>query len=320
MSCYHPLPAYKDFSGQVRVLKHGQTIDSVFQDQFKVPCGKCIGCRLDYSRTWADRCVLESLDYPKELCWFLTLTYDENHIETEKRSLVSEKGTLTLYPKDVQDFMKRLRRHWEYKYKAQNIRFFLCGEYGSTTARPHYHLLLYGLPIFDLKEYGKNGKGDCHYGSEEIADLWGHGFIVLGSLTWETAAYTARYVLKKFKGESKEETEKHYKEAGILPEFTRCSRKPGIAANYFYKNFEKIYKNDEIILPLGKVTKPPKFFDNLLKGCDFELHEATVSNRKHIAELKQAIVFKQHGYTEEQYFQIQEENKKNQVKALTRYL
>lgn len=328
MSCFHPLPAIKKrYSDQFIVGRQGESfepyVDSLtgeLIEQIKIPCGKCIGCRMDYSRAWADRCVLESLDYPSDRCWFVTLTYNDDNIETDKRSLISDKGTLTLYPKDVQDFLKRLRIEWQRRYNCDGIRFFMCGEYGSTTARPHYHLLIYNLPIPDLSFYKANMQGDILYNSPELEDIWSHGFVVIGKFEWKTAAYTARYVLKKFKGKTKEETDDHYKSVGLYPEFTRCSRRPGIARPFYDRHSSEIYKNDEIILPGGRVTKPPKYFDKVLRDEDPDLMQFIKSARRHVAELKSSQMFSYTDLDEDSYFLLQERKKENQTKLLTRLL
>ena len=102
------------------------------------PCGQCIGCRLDYSRQWADRIVMESMSYPGR-SWFFTLTYSDENLP------VSDLGTFTLYPRDVELFMKRLRREY-----GEGVRFFLAGEYGDQSARPHYHACVMNLSLLDL--------------------------------------------------------------------------------------------------------------------------------------------------------------------------
>lgn len=339
MSCFHPLPAIrKKDSDQFRVGKQGESFlpytDVLTGERIEpinIPCGKCIGCRIDYSRAWADRCVLESLEYPKGLSWFVTLTYDDDHIETDKRTLLTDKGTLTLFPKDPQDFLKRLREYWERVYDHVGIRFFMCGEYGSTTARPHYHMLLYNLPIHDLKVYSKNRQGDLLYTSNEISSLWGLGYVIIGELTWQTCAYTARYVLKKFKGKTKEVTEEHYKSVGLLPEYTRMSRMPGIAREFYERHKDDIYyfesldknkviTNDEIILPGGKISKPPKYFDRLRKEEDPISMVWIQEARKHVAELRALDRAKLTDLDEDAYFQVQEKKLENRLKGLTRFI
>ena len=328
MSCFHPLPAIrKPYSDQFRVGKRGDIftpyVDPTtgeYIEQISLPCGKCIGCRLDYSRAWADRCVLESLDYPPDRCWFVTLTYRDDAFVTKERSLLTDKGTLTLYPRDVQLFIKRLREHWKRVYGVDRIRYFMCGEYGSDSARPHYHMLVYNLPIFDLKFYKSNIQGDLLFNSAEIESLWSYGFVVIGKFEWKTAAYTARYVLKKFKGKTKEETAEHYKSVGLLPEYTRMSRMPGIGRDFYENHKDEIYKNDEIILSGGRITKPPKYFDNILKNENETLMAFTKDARKHVAELKNAQIFNETTLDEDAYFTLQEKKKKNQTKLLTRLL
>lgn len=328
MSCFHPLPAIRKYAENTFAIgKRGQVfvpfVDPTtgeFVEPMTIPCGKCIGCRLDYSRMWADRCVLESLEYDKKLCWFLTLTYDDDHIETDERSLLTPKNTLTLYPRDITLFLKRLRDAWEYRHNWQGVRYYLCGEYGSTTARPHYHVLLFNCPVYDQQYAYSNQRGDAFYSSDELAELWGNGFIVLSDLTWENSAYTARYVLKKFKGETKDETDAYYKNAGIVPEFTRSSRRPGIARGYYEVHKDEIYKNDEIILPKGKVTKPPKYFDNLMKDDNMKVISMIKYARRNVAELQHVEKLKATDLDEDAYFAMQERHKKNSIKALTRFL
>ena len=345
MSCFYPLPAIKyrdplnEFKWKVNVGKrHERSSFSAYTDlrtgeviePFTIPCGKCIGCRLDYSRMWADRCVMESLCYDPDLCWFLTLTYDDNHLVTEKRSLVTEKGTLTLYPKDVQDFMKRLRSHWKRAYSVDNIRFYLCGEYGSETFRPHMHILIYGLPINDLVPYCKNELGHMLFKSDELTDVWSHGFVVVGRLTWETCAYTARYVLKKYKGMTAQDTFDHYHEAQMYPEFTRMSRSPGIGRAYYEQHKDQIYRacdgdprklvQSEIILPQGRVATPPKYFDKIKENDDPVFMTFLKQARKHVAELRQAYILDHTSLDEDAYFRLLEDRKKNSTKALTRFL
>lgn len=345
MACFFPLPAikYRDSSNQflwkVNVGKRDERSSFVsytdplsgeIVEPFSIPCGKCIGCRLDYSRGWADRCVMESLCHDPDECWFITLTYDDDHIVTEKRSLLTEKGTLTLYPKDVQDFLKRLREYWHRVYRVDGIRFFMCGEYGSTTFRPHYHLLVYGLPIKDLKPFHKNELGQMLYVSDEIQDLWKQGFILIGTMTWETCAYTARYVLKKYKGMNAEDTKDHYEQAMIVPEYTRMSRMPGIARPYYEAHKDQIYREcggdhrklctSEIILPKGRVTTPPKYFDKIKDEEDPVFMTFLKEARKHVAELRQMDLMAHTTLDEDAYFKLQDLKKKNAAKALTRLL
>ena len=158
MSCYHPLRAIKTNFPEPIIDENGKVHKSrIFflkgeynpeklpvldsnSEYISIPCGKCIGCRLDYSRTWADRCMLES-QYHKNN-WFLTLTYDNDHLPEQRPG----SPVHSLQKRDMQLFMKRLRK----RFPNDKIRFFGCGEYGSKSCRPHYHLLLFGVPFEDL--------------------------------------------------------------------------------------------------------------------------------------------------------------------------
>lgn len=345
MACFHPLPAIKkrglntfhigregDVFTPYVDYSTGQLIEPI-----KINCGKCIGCRLDYSRSWADRCVLEAKMH--ESNWFVTLTYDDDHLVTEKRSLISDKGTLSLYPKDLQDFLKRLRIHWEREhnwkkdliadddpslYANPGIRFYGCGEYGSSTFRPHYHLLLFNFPIFDLKFFFANELGDPVYLSDEIQSIWSHGQITVGEFNWETAAYTARYVMKKQKGKGAAE---YYENAGLVPEFSRMSRNPGIGRSYYdlykdsiYKEFADKRYQASIILPNGRETNPPKYFDKIHSSDHEEMMNFLKDQRRNYAELSLRTSLAQADLDERGYFKAKEEYKNYSIKALTRFL
>uniref|UniRef100_A0AAU8B533 Replication initiator protein n=1 Tax=Dulem virus 202 TaxID=3145679 RepID=A0AAU8B533_9VIRU len=232
------------------------------EDAQLLPCGKCINCRLSQSASWANRMEME-LGYHKDN-WFLTLTYNDEHVphgykvdETTGEILVEN---LTLIPKDLQDFLKRLRRNIQYHNRGEaQLMYFGCGEYGDQTHRPHYHAIVYDLPIKpeELKEL-KRKNGFVYYTCEWLEKVWGKGNIILGAVTWESCAYVARYVVKKRKGKDAKDW---YESLGIEPEFVRMSLKPAIGARYYEDNATAIYSSDSIQLSNGKRCKPPRYFD-----------------------------------------------------------
>lgn len=269
-------------AGQLTEVKRLE--DGKYYPVKALPCGKCIGCRLDYSREWAVRCTLEMQDWPPDTCWFVTLTYDDQHVPhsvpevvyTLKQypaswaneykghctiSSVHRPSNLTLFPKHLQDFIKRLRRYMEYHYGI-TIRFYACGEYGTETYRPHYHLIVFGLR---LKPFGNDAwksvqNGNTVYECQELEQLWPFGNVIVGKCTYETCGYVARYMLKKQKGEYGE----YYSTFNIEPEFTRMSLKPGIGQKYYRDHALDIYKDDCIYLSTEKKgikVKPPRYFD-----------------------------------------------------------
>ena len=137
---------------------------------------------------------------------FLTLTYSDENLPPG--------GSLHL--PDFQNFMKRLRK----SIAPKRVRFYHCGEYGDILSRPHYHALLFGYDFDDRKFFAKRNENSV-YTSTELSSLWPHGFSVVGSVTFESAAYVARYVMKKVTGERSLD---HY--GGLKPEYTTMSRRP----------------------------------------------------------------------------------------------
>ncbi len=216
----------------------------------KIPCGKCIGCRLDKSKDWANRCTLELTEYEKNDCWFLTLTYDDEHLpfKTFQNGLITASSP-TLDKRDTQLFLKRLRKRF-----GDGIRFFMCGEYGDKNGRPHYHLILFGLHLENLNVLTKS-KGEVYYTSDEISKLWQNGLHCLTAVNWNTVAYVARYTMKKA-------VSSPLMSGNVrIDEFINMSRRPGIGFTYFEKHADEIYRRDCISKGFKSPISPPKYFD-----------------------------------------------------------
>lgn len=342
MTCFYPLHRFitgydsnndkviaRVVSGETKILRGTNgTIVSEYQE---IPCGKCIGCRLDYAKNWANRCMLEAQQY--EHNYMLTLTYDEEHVPITK-TYEQIDGTVycetTLNPRDVQLFLHKLRKHWEREYnwkketddKGDTIkygfRYFLAGEYGEKSSRAHYHLIMFNFPVYDLVEIEKSHKGFPQLSSPTIEKLWGKGRISLVACNWDTCAYVARYVVKKQKGPGSAD---YYEQLGKLPEFVRMSRNPGIGRDYYEQHKDIIYDTDEMFLSTSKglqVVKPAKYYDKLydLENPEklFEIKEQRVERAKERArqELLKTDV------KAEFYNQVKETNLKKRTQALTR--
>lgn len=257
-----------------------------------IPCGHCIECRLKYSRHWATRCCLEASEH--EHNYFLTLTYDDDHLPVDQflafdpatGEVNGLRQSSPLRPRDVQLFLKRLREAWSRKHGCEDIRFFLSGEYGSHTMRPHYHMIAFNLPIFDLVQYKKNFRGEILFNSAEIQELWSHGYVVIGEVTFDSAAYVARYILKKQTGPG---SAGFYESQGLFPEFSRMSRRPGLARQYYDRESGRIYQYDQIILTDGnglpKKVKPPAYFDRLYGEEEPEAMKVIKDRRRDLAEI-----------------------------------
>lgn len=237
-----------------------------------IPCGHCLSCQMNHAREWAMRCIAEANEYEKN--WFITLTYDGYHVPWNENSL-------TLNKKDTVAFMKKLRRHMEYHYGHEGIKFFLCGEYGGK-GRPHYHAILFNCPL-DEKQFKRIPGTQNLWTSEELEKIWGNGMVSIGQVTAESAAYVARYVTKKHYGaEAKEYYETEHKE----PEFLNMSRKEGIGLKYFNEHYQDIYKCDEMLYKGKKTTikvKPVKYYDRKYDIIDHEDMEKIKAERQRAA-------------------------------------
>lgn len=298
--------------------KHPEFSASFYNvETLELPCGRCIGCRLEYSRQWANRCVLESLSNPSCCNWFLTLTFEDDYLKDK----INDRGFATVHNDDISIFMKALRQRWAKVHNVgSKIRFFGASEYGDETMRPHYHILCFGLPLYDLEYYKNNSQGDVLYKSKELDEVWKCGFVTVAEFNWNTAAYTARYVMKKVEGKMGA----FYDALGIEPEKTRMSRRPGIAAEYLNANINTIFDLDEIVLPASKgklqVISPPKYFDKKLEVLNPLLYEYVKSQRDRIAKLRELSESQAHGYDPVDYCAIKEYHKENSLKIFRRGL
>lgn len=259
VTCFHPLHAWYA-PGKTKNGKRNIVFNSKFAldptNTISLPCGQCVGCRLDRSRRNAVQVSLENQMHEQSI--FCTLTYDDEHVPYIVNPDTGEM-LQTLKPKDFTLFMKRLRRSIEYHYPNNGkIRFFGCGEYGDKTQRPHFHIIIFGFEPPDKKLYRTTFNGDKLYNSEFLEKCWPKGFINFGSVTFESAAYVARYCMKKITGEMAED---FYQ--GRCPEFVRSSNRPGIGASWFDKYKDDVYPGDFVVIRDGVKCKPPKYFDKL---------------------------------------------------------
>lgn len=176
-------------------------------------CGQCIACRINRRRLWTARILLESLGYEDNA--FATLTYNEDELPMVDRP-GSNRSTLVI--KDYQDWLKRLRKRLD----PIKVRYFLVGEYGNKTERPHFHAILFGFPTCRHGRSQFNRDGHCCSSCEIIRDTWKHGHIVLGDVNVKSVAYCASYTVKKMT------VKDDFRLDGRYPEFARMSLRPGI--------------------------------------------------------------------------------------------
>lgn len=265
MGCLYPNTVYwtRDKDG-----KRGVTFNrnaSFSGIPFKVPCGQCIECRLAHSRMWAVRCMHEYRTWYNDGfdSSFVTLTYDDKHLD----KLIEEHGCATVVLRDLQLFMKRLR-----KATGKGVRFYACGEYGSRTRRPHYHVLLFNRDFSDKKFYGYSGSSEPIYTSDRLRDLWPAGDNKLGAVSFNSCAYVARYICDKITGDMADD---HY--MGHKPEF--CTRSLGIGKEYLRRYGSEVYRSDSVIVD-GREMAPPRYYDIEYSKLDLERVEALKVDRR----------------------------------------
>jgi hypothetical protein len=280
MACYHPLTAY--LSGHQTNNKTGKSYRRVsFKEtdehdrQVSLPCGQCVGCRLERSRQWAMRCMHEAQLHENNC--FITLTYnDENY---------PKNGSLA---KDhFQKFLKRFRR----AIAPAKIRYYMAGEYGTNFGRPHFHACIFGYDFYDKKLHQRTSSGSLIYTSKDLEKLWTFGYSSIGDVTFESAAYVARYIMQKQTG--KDVDKNHYTYCDLqtgelvklLPEYNNMSLKPGIGADWYKKYKNDVYPHDYVELR-GQKIKPPKFYDKLYSKENPYEYDQLLYNREKQAKLR----------------------------------
>lgn len=254
--------------------------------QETVPCGQCIGCRLERAAQWAVRCMNEASLYDDNS--FITLTYSPENLPADN----------SINKTVFKNFMRRVA------YKFPKLRYYGCGEYGTVCSncalsqplcrcgkwspsigRPHYHAILFGVNFGDkeLLRSASISRLQRHFRSDAIHDLyrsstleslWTFGYSTIGEVTFESAGYCARYVLKKILGKG----DKSYYQ-GRQPEFALMSRSPGIGKKWFDEYWTDIYPKDYFQIN-GHVRRPPRYYDELLKKLNRPLYNTVKANRQ----------------------------------------
>lgn len=293
MPCYKPLVAYRNAaSGTITFHKETRYGDT---GQILLPCGRCIGCRLQRANDWATRCLHEKSLHTENA--FITLTYEK---------LTSP----SLQHRDWQLFAKRLRKALTgkkhsttivisdslYQYADMGLcpiprlKTYMAGEYGEQGRRPHFHACLFGIDFTDKQTYSVNNYGDMVYRSATLRELWGHGNVTTGAVTYESAAYIARYIMAKVTGEK---AEAHYTvidpNTGELiqlkPEYNKMSLREGIGKGWLDKYQTDVYPHGYVITR-GKKNKAPKYYDKIYKQKERNNYDEMKTQREYEAYKK----------------------------------
>ncbi|QCQ84980.1 replication initiator protein [Blackfly microvirus SF02] len=312
MPCYHPIRARQAYPGEQPTLLKKTDLTSPWN--IKLPCAKCWGCRLERSRQTAVRLMHEAQLHKKKC--FITPTYrDEDlpHGGASSQSLTAppssrlglpqrlanthapeehaheSQSDATLRPRHLQLFTKRLTEDVRRKTGLQKnaLRYYGVGEYGDITHRPHYHLAIFGEDFSDDRIPWKHSNGNQLWRSSRLARLWPHGDTDIGELTFESAAYIARYIMKKVNGPKAHDHYRRTDEFGndfwIEPEFNRMSRRPGIGKAWYETYQGDVHPQDYVIIN-GKKCKPPRYYDKLLEALEPLTMEAIKLQRQEDAK------------------------------------
>lgn len=250
MPCYHPMPAVRMSDGSVKFVSRNKR---GVNDSLELPCGQCIGCRLERSRQWAMRCMHEASLHDANA--FVTLTYSDENIPAG--------GTLKY--RDFQLFMKRIRKRFG------KLSFYCGGEYGDTTRRPHYHACLFGVDFPDKIYFSKSSDGSKLYTSKLLSDLWPLGLSTVGAVSFASAAYIARYCVAKVTGDL---AASHYRVVDddgvvtdLVPEFNHMSLNPAVGKRWLERYMSDVFPRDFVIVN-GVKVKPPKYYDTIFEDID----------------------------------------------------
>lgn len=238
-----------------------------------MPCGHCLGCRADQARSWAVRLVHEAHEPPRP-AWFVTLTYCDDEVP-EYHSL--DRGHPTR-------FLKRLRRRLE----GQRLSYYICGEYGDRTQRPHYHAVLYGPGFLD-RDIHRYASGAPVFRSAELESAWGHGLCEFTGLNYAAARYVAGYVRKKVR---QRDHPNHYMRVDpktgelveLEKEYGRMSRRPALGLQWIRRYWRDVYPRDFVVMD-GQELKPPRFYDKWMDEHHPEVMEKV--REKRYAEMQE---------------------------------
>lgn len=291
-------------------FKNGAIKAGMYRKVTPVGCGQCTGCLLDNSRDRATQMMLEKQfgqdgnGYPDGTCWFLTVTYSDEYLPTHtyvKTNTGEICEGISLNVEDEKNFIKRLRNH----YPQMKIKYVCAGEYGSKSLRPHYHYIIYGLPLEqeEFKTAHTNQLGQRTWKMKKLEDIWGMGYVEIGRVEWRSCAYVARYILKKAFKKDKA----WYLSQGMIPEFIAWSN--GIGNWYFkHTNLEEMYNKGTVPISahMGGLLKIPKSYDRLLKEIDPKLWKKVSQKRQEQATNTELILRSQTDLTPEERRRVSE--------------
>ncbi len=278
MTCFYPLPVYSARPPATGIVF--KVTSGYYDKHLSIPCGQCQGCRKEYARQWSVRMQHEAATTHEIIrgnqiynSSFITLTYDEANLPADESLDLSH----------WQLFAQRLRN------ALGPFRYFMCGEYGEATQRPHYHAIIFGHDFYaDRRFHKRTPNGDILYTSKTLESLWPYGFCPVGDVSPAACSYVAHYVMKKANGPLALEKYARLDLDGtpyqVAPEFHTMSQKPGLGHEWIHRYMADVYPSDEIITK-GHKAKPPKYYDAQLEKISPETHKSVKQKRRIAAKL-----------------------------------
>lgn len=266
--------------GKVTYVKDPTFLDAsgVKREQFYkyayLPCGKCLGCRLDNSKNKAIR-AMKHLMMHDGVGYFITLTYDDEKIKFYHGE--GDDRATNLHKEDFVLFMKRLREY----FPEAKLTYIHSGEYGDKKGRAHHHLILFGLDKFGDERFftqrARHSRGTYRYATSEILDrLWRYGNCIISSVSYNTCRYVSSYILKKTLGKAAK--------AKLERENEYYTSSKGIGRSWFEKYYKDVFPSDELVYRDAsgkyKSCKPDKYFMSLLEKIDADLYDEVKARRE----------------------------------------
>lgn len=260
----------------------------------RVPCGGCLICRKNRGKEWTARILLEQRSNPN-ISWFVTLTYDPENVP------LTVGYDQTLKKKETTQWVQN-------QIKAgPSFRYYLVGEYGDVSGRPHYHMALFpDSPDFCIREWQQR---------------WRRGFVSAYPLQGNRAAYLAKYTVKKLTS---------WEDSRLLPgqepEFRTSSRTPAIG-HRAWESLARAYETAEgskILAERGDIERTCRLdgkvypLDNYLKR---KMREYLGIPLRHIDRLTHEGYYQWHQTTEPDpdptvlRFEVQNDRQKAQINA-----
>ncbi|AXH77411.1 MAG: replication initiator protein [Microviridae sp.] len=244
-----------------------------------IPCGQCVNCLINKQNGWIIRLLEEQKNCSSS--HFLTLTYDDETLP------IDDKGQGFVLKHECQLFIKRLRKN----YKVPGIKYYLVADYGDITKRPHYHCIIFNLPI------NVNTKLGMKKATHELDNLWQQGHVDIGTVTPKSIRYVTRYVVDKNKNkalglETWSLISLGIGKAYLSPQIASFHHK---TRKFYYTNpgGSKVplpnYYKDKLFSKMEKQINAKKLLDESIKNYDEEKYKKTELGEYALQIQRQAI-------------------------------